>query len=147
MEALIQIGLVVAGWSQAALCLGSLGIPKALGWREHLAGLPPLMREMWWTYSAYVWASHAFFAVLALGFDEWLMGGSGAALAMAGFMFLWWAVRLWLQFFGFDLSGVASSLGKRVAKQVLTLLFIGLTALNGLLVAWNLGWLGSPAVG
>ncbi len=141
MERLLETGLAVAGWSLVALCVGSLWIPQVLGWRDRLRGLPPLMREMWWTYSAYVWASHAFFAVLALGFGDWLMGGSGAATAMSSFMYIWWAVRLWLQFFGFDLSEAESSRGKRVAKHLLTALFIGLVALNGALVAWNIGWL------
>src|SRR6186997_1526263 len=79
MRELLQIGLLIGGWSLVTLCLASFWIPKVLGWREKLAGLTPLMREVWWTYSAYVWGSHVFFAVLALGFGDWLMGGSRAA--------------------------------------------------------------------
>ena len=116
-------------------------IPKALGWKEKLAGLTPLMRELWWTYSIYVWASHVFFAVMALGFGDWLMGGSGAAMAMCTFMLLWWAVRLWLQFFGFDLSEIKGSMVNRVAKHLLTALFVGLVVLYAGLLCWNVGWL------
>ena len=83
MKDLLELGLMIGGGSLVALCIGSLWIPKALGWREKLAGLTPLMRELWWTYSIYVWASHVFFAVLALGFSDWLMGGTGAATAMS----------------------------------------------------------------
>ena len=142
MKELIQIGLLVGGWSLVILCIGSFWIPKVLAWREKLAGLTPLMREMWWTYSIYVWSSHVFFAVLALGFGDWLMGGSAAATAMSVFMLLWWAVRLWLQFFGFDLGEIEGSVANRVAKHLLTLLFVGLVVLYGLLVGWNLGWFG-----
>ena len=141
MKELLQIGLLVGGWSLVALCVGSFWIPKALKWREKLAGLTPLMRELWWTYSIYVWGSHVFFAVLALVFGDWLMGGSGAATAMCTFMLLWWGVRLWLQFFGFDLSEVEGSRVNRVAKHILTLLFMGLVVLYAGLVCWNLGWL------
>ena len=72
MKELLEIGLLIGGWSLVILCIGSFWIPKVLGWREKLAGLTPLMRELWWTYSAYVWGSHVLFAVLALGFGDWL---------------------------------------------------------------------------
>jgi hypothetical protein len=141
MKELLELGLWLGGGSLVALSIASFWIPKALGWREKLAGLTPLMRELWWTYSIYVWSSHVFFAVLALGFGDWLMSRTGAATAMSAFMLLWWSVRLWLQFFGFDLREVEGSAVNRVAKHLLTLLFIGLVALFGGLVAWNAGWI------
>lgn len=141
MTELLQTGLLIGGGSLVALSIASFWIPKALGWREKLAGLTPLMRELWWTYSIYVWSSHEFFAVLALGFGDWLMGGSSSAIAMSTFMLLWWSVRLWLQFFGFDLSEIEGSTANRVAKHLLTLLFIGLVVLDAALLAWNTGWL------
>jgi hypothetical protein len=143
MKELLQIGLMVGGCSLVALSIGSFWIPRALGWREKLAGLTPLMRELWWTYSIYVWGSHVFFAVLALGFGDWLMGGSGAAMAMCAFELLWWTVRLWLQFFGFDLSEIEGSVSNRVAKHLLTALFVGLVVLYAGLLCWNAGWLGT----
>ena len=146
MKELLQIGLLIGGWSLVALSIASFWIPKALGWREKLVGLTPLMRELWWTYSIYVLSSHVFFAVLALGFSEWLMGGSGSAMAMCTFMLLWWAVRLWLQFFGFDLREIEASMINRVAKHMLTLLFIGLVVLYASLLCWNAGWLGAGGV-
>lgn len=141
MKELLQLGLLIGGWSLVALTIASFWIPKTLGWREKLAGLTPLMRELWWTYSLYVWSSHVFFAVLALGFGDWLMGGSGAAMAMSTFILLWWSVRLWLQFFGFDLREINNSLPNRIAKHLLTLLFIGLVTLYTMLLCWNAGWL------
>ena len=142
MKELLEIGLLIGGWSLVILCIGSFWIPKVLGWREKLAGLTPLMRELWWTYSAYVWGSHVLFAVLALGFGEWLMGGTGAAMAMCIFMLLWWTVRLWLQFFGFDFGEIKDIPPTRIAKGLLTLLFVGLFILYASLVCWNAGWLG-----
>ncbi|QTN33117.1 hypothetical protein HZ994_12605 [Akkermansiaceae bacterium] len=142
MKTLLEIGLMIAGWSLVILCIGSFWIPKVLCWREKLAGLTPLMRELWWTYSLYVWGSHVFFAVLALGFGEFLMGGSGAAVALCCFMLLWWSVRVWLQFFGFDFDEIPATPANRIAKSLLTLLFIGLVTLYAGLVCWNAGWLG-----
>ena len=141
MKEWIEICLLIGGWSLIALCIGSFWIPKALGWREKLAGLSPLMRELWWTYSIYVFASHVFFAVITLCFREWLMSGTGAAIAMTLFMLLWWSVRLWLQFFGFDFGEIIDSRFNRYAKRLLTLLFVGLVTLYSALLCWNLGWL------
>ena len=140
MKELLQIGLLLGGYSLVALCIASFWIPKVLRWREKLAGLTPLMRELWWTYSIYVWSSHVFFAVLSLGFGDWLMGGSGSAMAMCTFMLLWWSVRLYLQFFGFDLSEVEPSITNRLAKHLLTLLFLCLVILYASLLCWNAGW-------
>ena len=142
MKELLEIGLLIGGWSLVILCIGSFWIPKVLGWREKLAGLTPLMRELWWTYSAYVWGSHVLFAVLALGFGEWLMGGTGAAMAMCIFMLLWWTVRLWLQFFGFDFGEIKDNPPTRISKGLLTLLFVGLFILYASWVCWNAGWRG-----
>ncbi len=141
MKELIQIGLVIGGCSLGILSIASFWIPKVLGWKEKLAGLTPLMRELFWTYSLYIWSSHVFFAVLTLGFGDWLMSGTGAAVAMNGFMLFWWSVRLYLQFFGFDLAEVDGNRFNRIAKHLLTLLFIGLVVLFAGLLCWNLGWL------
>lgn len=139
MKELLEIGLKIGGVSLILLCVASLWIPRVLQWKDKIAGLTPLMRELWWTYSIYVWSSHLFFAVLALGFGDWLMSGSGAAIAMLVFMSLWWGVRLWLQFFGFDLTEVEQTPFNRLAKHLLTLLFIGLVVLYVLLICWNYG--------
>lgn len=141
MKQLLEIGLQSGGYSLILLCIGSLWIPKILGWKERVRALPPLMRELWWTYSIYIWSSHVFFSVLTLGFGDWLMSKTGPALALSIFMFLWWSVRLFLQFFGFDLSEVTKDKYNRIGKQLLTLLFIGLVTLFGGLIAWNLSWI------
>ncbi len=141
MKDLLEIGLQIGGYSLIALCIGSLWIPKMLGWKEKLTALTPLMRELWWTYSIYVWGSHIFFAVLTLGFGDWLLGGTSDAIAMSTFMMLWWGVRLYLQFFGFDFKETETSCFNRIAKHLLTLLFIGLVVLFAGLVSWNAGWL------
>jgi hypothetical protein len=142
MKELLEIGLLIGGWSLVLLCIASFWIPKTLEWKKKLTVLTPLMRELWWTYSIYVWSSHVFFSVLALGFSDWLMSRTAPAMAMVTFQLLWWSVRLWLQFFGFDLSEVKVTFANRMAKHLLTLLFLGLVTLYASLLCWNAGWLG-----
>ena len=142
MKELLDLGLQVSGWSLVLLCIGSIWIPKVLGWREKLVSLTPLMKELWWTHSLYVWGSHIFFAVMALAHRDWFLSGSPVAASLAGFICLWWSVRLYLQFFGFDFDEVEDGFLHKAAKHILTLLFIGLVFVFGMTVAWNLGLLG-----
>lgn len=142
MRELLSIGLTLAGLGLVILVVASLWIPRVLRWKEKLAGLTPLMRELWWTYSLYIWGSHCFFAVLALGHRDWLLGGSPAAAVVSGFICLWWSVRVYLQFFGFDFEEVEDTPLNRLAKGGLTLLFVFLTVIFGTLVCWNTGGAG-----
>ncbi len=139
MKELLNYGLLFAGFGLTALVIASLWIPKVLGWKEKLKDLSPLIKELWWTYSFYVWASNCFFAVLALGFREWFLGGSSSAAAMAGFICFWWSVRVYLQFFGFDFDEVEDTGGNRIAKLLLTLLFLYLMIFFAIILWWNLG--------
>lgn len=139
MREILDIGLLLAGFGLSVLVVASFWIPGILGWKEKLAGLTPLMRELFWTYSAYILASHLFFAVLAWGFRDWLLGGTAAAGAMSAFICFWWTVRVYLQFFGFDLTEVEDRFANRLAKHLLTVLFVGLMVLFAILTWWNLG--------
>lgn len=139
MKDLLDFGLLLAALSLTILCIASYWIPKALSWREKLAGLTPLMRELFWTYSLYIWSSHIFFAILTFFFRDWLLGGTVEAAVVAGFMCLWWLARLGIQFFGFDLTEVEDSLANRMAKHALTFLFFCLVLIFALTVWWNLG--------
>jgi len=139
MRELLEKGLLFAGLALVVLSIASFWIPKALQWREKLADLTPLLRDMFWTYSIYIWASHVFFAVLALGYRDWLLGQSGAAALISGFIALWWLARLAMQFFGFNLSEIEDSWQNRMAKHLLTALFIFLTVIFAGTLWWNLG--------
>lgn len=142
MREILNYGLLFSGCGLLVLTIASFWIPRILGWREKLAELSPLMRELFWTYAAYILASHCFFAILALGFRDWLLSGSPAAAAISGFICFWWSVRVYLQFFGFDLTEVEDTPLNRLAKHLLTLLFLYLMIFFGIMVWWNLGGAG-----
>ena len=141
MRNYLEIALLIAGWALVVLCIASLWIPKVLDWKEKIKPLSPLMKELWWTYALYVWCSHIFFSVLALGFSDFLLSQTGAAVAISFFIFGWWGVRLYLQFFGFNLDEVKNTFMHRLAKHLLTLLFVYLVAVFGSIVLWNADFL------
>jgi len=142
MRELLDFGLLLAGFGLTTLVIASLWIPKVLEWKEKIAGLTPLMKELWWTYSFYVWATNCFFAVMTLAFRDWFLSGSSSAAAMSGFICFWWSVRVFLQFFGFDFDEVEDTRANRIAKLLLTLLFVYLFLFFAMMVWWNLGGAG-----
>ena len=50
----LKLLILMAGIGHIVLCAGSVLIPKALQWRQHLNTLQPLLRQMFWTYAAYI---------------------------------------------------------------------------------------------
>ena len=134
----LQWALVAAGAGQMILCLASPAIPFALGWRDKLAVLPKLMRQIYWTYSCYVLGAHVCFAVLSLAAPHWLLAGDGLATAVAGFIALWWGARFGLHLTTFDTDEVPDGPWYRIAEWALGFLFGGLTVVYVAVVVFNL---------
>ena len=45
--------LILTGAGHIAVSLGSLAVPTLLDWKKHLDVAPPLLRQVFWTYSSY----------------------------------------------------------------------------------------------
>lgn len=138
MEPLLKLGLQVAGISQLCLTLGSLAIPRCLQWSERTANLIPLIRQMFFTYALYVFASHLFFGIITLSFADELLKGTPLANALLIFMGSWWVGRLVCQFFFFDRSGIPDSPFNKGAEFILVTMFFGLVTVYWTTLIWNL---------
>jgi hypothetical protein len=91
--------IIIAGAGHIALCFGSLLIPKVLQWNRHLSNLQPLLRQMFWTYAAYILVINFCFGVVSLlGADE-LLNGSFLASGITIFISIYWFTRVGIQFF------------------------------------------------
>jgi hypothetical protein len=130
----------LAGWSQVVLIVGSLGIPRVLGWREKLAGLSTLLRQMFWVYSAYIWSTNLCFGVLSALAAEHLLDGSVLAACVTGFILGYWLVRMGVQWLYFDISEIPMTRFNVFARWSLEGLFGALTVVYGLSFAHNMGW-------
>jgi hypothetical protein len=126
--------LLLAGASQLAIALSSLLLPRVLKWRDQLAALSPLTRHLFLTYAGYILGTNVAFALLTLTMPDRLLDGSPLARAVAGFITLYWGVRLVLQFAFFDRSGIPRGLFFRFAEAGFVTLFIYLTLVYGALV-------------
>ena len=125
----MRILLMLAGVGQLGLALGSLGLPRLLGWREEMARLRPLTREVFWTHAGYIWAINVSLGVLSAFAPGLLLDGSPLARALGGFIAAYWGVRLLVQFLYFDRSARPDGLGYRIAEAALVMLFLALTGI------------------
>jgi hypothetical protein len=127
----MKLLLMLAGVGQLLLALGSLALPRILGWREDTARLRPLTSQVFWTYAGYIWTTNVCFGVVSLAAPGWLLDGSPLARAVTGYVTAYWAARLVVQFFYFDRSGAPAGALYRVAEAALVALFVFLTGVYG----------------
>lgn len=132
--------LLVAGASQLALCVGTLWVPTVLRWREKLADLPTLERQMFWNYALYIWFTNLALALVSLR-PDWLLDGSPLAACVAGYACAYWTGRVLVQWFVFDLGELPTGGFHTVARVLMEVLFVALSVVYGATVALNVGWL------
>jgi hypothetical protein len=133
-----ELLIFLAGIGQLLLAAGSTFIPQALGWREETAKLAPLLRQVFWTYAAYILVINACFGLISTFAPAWLLDGSPLAAAVTGFMAAYWGGRLAVQFFYFDRAGMPRGRLFTLAEIGLVTLFAFLTVVYGAACAANL---------
>ncbi len=134
---MLEMCIWVAGIGQLVLVVASLAIPRCLGWREETARLRPLTRQVFWTYAGYIWATNLSFGLISVSSPASLTDGSVLATSVSGFIAVYWAARLMIQFTYFDRSDAPGGKLFQVAEALLVGLFIGLTAVYGYAVWVN----------
>ncbi|MGE0756404.1 MAG: hypothetical protein AB7F89_18095 [Pirellulaceae bacterium] len=87
----------LAGWAQLSVLLASALVPWRLNWRAELAGLPPLMRQLFWVYGGYTVLTIVGLSLISLANADELASGSTLARFVCGFAAVFWGVRLCLQ--------------------------------------------------
>ncbi len=123
--------LVLGGLGNLVIALSSLALPKLLGWREELAPLRPLTRNLFWTYAGYTFGIHIWFATLSIAAAKPLAEGSLLARYVTGFIARSWAVRLIGQFAWYDRTVREERLLFRVGEGAYVALFAALTLIYG----------------
>ena len=131
--------IFIAGVGQLCLITASLMIPRVLRWSEDVAKLRPLTRQVFWTYSIYIWSTNLFFGIVSVTIPGELVSGTPIALALSAFITLYWAGRLVIQFAYFDRSEAPKGLSFVVAESLLVGLFVLLTVVYGAAAWTNLG--------
>lgn len=138
--------VLLAGVGQIALVIGSLAIPRQLGWREKLALTSPLIRQMFWVYAAYILATNLAFGLVSAFAPDRLLDGSPLATGVCGFIGVYWFTRVVVQWAYFDLSELPRTPFNRLARWALEALFVALALVYGAATWQNLHPAAPPEV-
>ncbi|MGC4071398.1 MAG: hypothetical protein QM760_02545 [Nibricoccus sp.] len=120
----------LAGLAHLISLSAILVAPRKLHWRTELARLPRLLRQMCDAYHYYTSATIVACGLISLFLADELARPSGLSRAVCGYIALFWAARLVLQF-TYDARPHLTSLALRAGYHVLTLLFIVFIGLYG----------------
>lgn len=132
MKPYLQTALFLAGIAQLALASGSLLIPGILKWKEELNKVNPLIKQMFWTYAAYIFVINLCFGVLSVFAIDELLNGSLISLLVCGFIAIYWISRVLIQFLYFDRRSFPAGNLYLLGELVLIALFIILSIVYSL---------------
>jgi hypothetical protein len=128
----LLIALYFAGLMHFGILIASALAPRALNWRENLAPLPKLLRQMFWVYGGFIVLMIVSFGVLTLTFaPEMAAGELPLARAVCAVIAIFWAVRLGVQFFVFDAKPFLTNWIYTAGYHGLTIVFILMVAIYG----------------
>jgi hypothetical protein len=122
----------LAGLVQLSIAASSLAIPKLLGWRADVARLKPLTARVFWTYSGYILATNISLGLLSTLMPEQLAAHTPLAIAVSGFIAIYWLSRLIIQFAVFDRVEVGPAPLFRVARLMYVTAFASLALIYSL---------------
>ena len=123
--------IFAAGFGQLSVLVASALVPLRLNWRQELAPLKRLHRQMYWTYGGYVVLSIIALGLICLLNSRELASGSGLARSFCLYGAIFWGIRLGLQPV-FDVKEHLTTWWLRAGYYTLSLLFTAFT----LLYAW-----------
>jgi len=101
MRVLIEL-LWLAGIVQLLILAANFILPGKLDCRAHVARMAPMIREIFIVHWAYIAAILCVFSVLSLCFAPELAGASRLGRFLAGFIAVFWLMRVPIQLFFYD---------------------------------------------
>lgn len=119
LEMLVRL----AGIGQLLLVAASPVIPHVLGWRQELAQVRPLTRQVFWTWAGYIWITHMTFGLLSTFAPGLLVDRGPLSGFVAAFIGTWWGARLVIQFTYFDRSAAPPGRIYKLGEFALVALF------------------------
>ena len=116
-----------AGLAQIVLVFGSLAIPGILNWRGELSKVNPLIKQMFWTYAAYILVINLCFGLVSVFDFTELTNGAKLSMLITGFIAVYWISRVLIQFFYFDRTNFPSGKWNKLGEVLLVFVFVFLS--------------------
>lgn len=119
-----ELFLRIGGLLHFCILIASALVPAKLNWKKHLAPLPPMMRQLFWIYGAFIVLVIVGFGTLASLHADSLASGTALARTICGFIALFWIGRLAIQLFVFDPTPYLANSVLKLGYHALTTVFI-----------------------
>lgn len=133
--------IFISGILHIVLGLGSTVIPKVLQWKKELANVQLLIRQMFWTYAAYILVINLCFGFVSILGTEDLLGHSFLAKCITFFISIYWLTRIGIQFLYFDKTDAPKGVIFTLGEIALVGLFIIFTCVYFLAFLYNNSWI------
>lgn len=129
-EITLLVVIRIVGALQLCILIASAMVPGQLDWKKSLRLLPPLLRQMFWTYGIYTAAAILSLGLFSLLASDELAAGGRLARLVCGANCLFWGVRLALQGV-FDAKSFLTHWWLTAGYHLLTVLFLLFTVFYG----------------
>lgn len=93
----IELLLWAAGLLQLVIASANVVVPRILHYRENLARVSPIVREVFVVHAGYIVLVLIAFGIISMVFGSELAGGSALGRFLCGFLALFWFLRLPVQ--------------------------------------------------
>jgi hypothetical protein len=132
-----SLALWLAGIGHFCVLIASFQVPARLGWKEDLRKLTSFNRKLMWVHGGFAVLTIIAFGTLTLALHTEMLRGDRAALGMALFIGVYWALRIAVDFFYYDHKDWPLGRGFILGHILLTSLFAYLAIVNLGLVIWR----------
>ena len=122
----LSYALYAAVMGHLLVLVASLQAPVRLNWKPDIAKLAPFNRKIFWVYGFYIVLSIVSFAVLTWRLHDSFLAGESAARGLAGFIAVFWTVRVLADAFWYDSRDWPAGNAMVVGHALLTSLFSSL---------------------
>lgn len=112
------LAIQAAGVVHLGIIAANVPLPGRLRVREHLAGVPRFIRQIFYVHWIYIIIVLGLFATLCFAFARELAGASALGRFLSGFMCAFWLLRIILQLLYYDHD-------VRRENRVLDILYLG----------------------
>jgi len=136
-EEVFSTALWLAGIGHFCVLIASFQVPGELGWKEDLQKLASFNRKLMWVHGGFAVLTIIAFGALTLSLHAEMLRGDRAALGLALFIGVYWALRIAVDFLYYDHTDWPRGRGFVFGHILLTSLFAFLAATNLGLVIWK----------
>lgn len=125
----LTLWLKIGGALHFVILIASAMVPRVLDWKKELGQLHPFLRGLFWVYGVFIVLTIIGMGAITLANIAEIASGTRLARSFAGFVAIFWATRLAVQFFVFDARPFLTNWFFKAGYHGLTVLFTALVAI------------------